>query len=298
MIAQPGSRLRAAYAAVLSLVIPGLGQVHARAWRAGLVLLGINEALSLGARVLTAAAPPILPAIAAVAAVVLVSIALMFASAFDAWRRVRAAPVPPRPRWFRSTWFAAIVLIGLGLAVDIVLPFGWRTFNIPSGSMTPTLMVGDFLLADTRAAYTPTRGDVVIFSHDDVDYVKRIIALPGDRIAMADGVPVLNGTPLAQTPDGEFVVPEPMSFGTKTRRLIETLPGGPSYPVLQLPSGSFRSMPEMTVPAGKLFMLGDHRDNSMDSRSAIGTVAIDAVIGPARTLYWSRDQSRILTTVR
>ena len=298
MIPTPGSRLRAAFAALLSLLVPGLGQVHARAWHIGLILLGINEALSLAVRVLTAVAAPILPAIAAAGAVVLVSIALMLATAVDAWRRVRAAPTPPRPRWFRSTWFAALVLIGLGLAVESVLPFGWRTFNIPSASMTPTLMVGDFLLADTRPGYRPALGDVVIFAHGDADYVKRIIGMPGDRIAIAGGVPVLNGTPLAQKDDGDTVIPEPMSFGQNARRLIETLPGGPSYPVLQLASGSFRTMAEMTVPAGKLFMLGDNRDNSADSRSALGTIPIASLIGPARTLYWARDRARILTAVR
>ena len=293
-----GSRLRAAYAAVLSLVIPGLGQVHARAWRAGLFLLAVNEVLSLGARVLTAMAPPVVPAIAAVAMVVGVSIILMVGSAVDAWRRVRAAPTPPRPRWFRSTWFAGLVLIGVGRAVDTVLPFGWRTFNIPSASMTPTLMVGDFLLADTRAGYRPARGDVVIFSHGDADYVKRIIGLPGDRISIEGGVPVLNGSLLVQRDDGETIIAETMSFGQKARRLVEMLPGGPAHPVLQLPSGSLRSMAELTVPAGRLFMLGDNRDNSLDSRSAMGLIPVDDLIGPARTLYWSRDRARVLSVVR
>ena len=262
------------------------------------MLLGVNEALSVGARVLTAVAPPIVPALAAVAMVVVVSLLLMVGAAVDAWGRVRASAVPAGPRWFRSTWFAATVLIGLGLAVDMVLPFGWRTFNIPSASMTPTLMVGDFLLADARAGYRPARGDVVVFSHGELDYVKRIVGLPGDRIAIEGGVPVLNGAPLVQRADGETIIPETMSFGQKARRLIETVPGGPSYPVLQLYSGGFRTMAELTVPPGRLFMMGDNRDNSLDSRSPLGLIPVDDLIGPARTLYWSRDRARIMSVVR
>lgn len=298
-----GGRLRAAWGAVLSFVIPGLGQVYARAWRVGLILLVVNEALSLAARVLTAVAPPILPALSAVGAVVFASLALMVGAAFDAYRRVRRMEVPARARWFQTTWFAAIILVALGFAADAALPFGWRTFNIPSSSMVPTLQVGDYLVADARSGVAPVRGDVVVFMlprDPSVDYVKRLIGLPGDRVAIQDGIVILNGTPLARRDEGETVIPEPMSFGTKGHRWTETLPDGRAYGIVTVPtSGGMNTMAERTIPPGQLFMMGDNRDNSQDSRfEQVGLIPTGNVVGVARTLYWSADRGQVLTSVR
>ncbi len=304
----PGGRAGILLAVLLSLVFPGLGQIYARAWRIGLVLLGVDTALSFGARLLTVAAPPILPALAAFGLVVGAGLALSVVAAADAVRRSRRGIPAQRPRWFRSTWFAALAMVAIGFGLDTALPFGWRAFDIPSSSMAPTLMVGDYLLADARAAgaVTPARGEVIIFEivrepgAEPIDYVKRVIGLPGERIALNDGIVTIDGTPTAQTQGPEAIIPEAMTFGIKARLDTETLPGGVSHPIYRIQGAALReTTAEVTVPAGRLFVLGDNRDNSVDSRYAeVGFVPIAAVVGPARTLYWSRDRGRVPSDIR
>jgi signal peptidase I len=175
---------------------------------------------------------------------------------------------------------------------------------IPSGSMRPTLLEGDVVLVN-RVAYDlklpltdvvllplgePQRGDVVTLSSptDGTRLIKRVVGLPGDRIAMQDDVLVLNGQPLTYTDAhsrGEAVT---AGFVVDAVRATEQLDGHP-HAVQLLPTlPARRSFAEVTVPAGHYFVLGDNRDNSHDSRF-IGMVPREKLIGRAHHVLVAAD---------
>jgi len=236
--------------------------------------------------------------------------------------------------WKSFGWF----LVKLVLVVLIFRTFIFTSFNIPSESMMPRLLVGDYLFAakwpygysryslpfaiDTGEgrmfASLPERGDVVIFKHpiDKTDYIKRVIGLPGDTIQMIDGVLHLNGAAIAKQRVDDLVVPisanqncgigrahftrrqEDGSYACHYPQFRETLPdGGPSYNVLDLGVVGVDSTAPVVVPEGKLFMMGDNRDNSQDSRRPavangwVGLVPEENLVGRASFMYFSTDGS-------
>ena len=220
-----------------------------------------------------------------------------------------------------------LVVLAWALRSFIVAPF-----NIPSGSMLPTLYIGDYLVVakwpygysrysfpfgfpsfDGRIfGQLPRRGDVVVFRHpsENADLVKRVIALPGDTIAVRDGVPILNGKALPQRKLSPYKLPispnTPCRAAQVTvsghasclfRAYRETVPGGPSYTVLdQVDGGPADDFPATKIPPGRVFMMGDNRDDSLDSRfppveNGIGMVPVDHLIGRALVTFWSTDGS-------
>lgn len=216
-----------------------------------------------------------------------------------------------------------------------VRTFAFSLFTIPSESMMPRLMPGDTIAAKKWPygyssnslpfdlplipgrwfAAEPERGDIVIFKHpvDGTDYVKRVIGLPGDTVEMRGGYVVLNGQTLSQSGTDDAIVPvspnSPCAWGGREearpaggadcryRRNREYLPSGVSYEVLDYGVTAQDNWGPREVPEGTMFLLGDNRDNSMDSRfpalpgGGVGFVGQDRLVGQAGALLYSTDGS-------
>ena len=205
-----------------------------------------------------------------------------------------------------------IVVNALILAM-IVRVFFFQPFNIPSGSMIPTLLVGDYLFVSKFSygysnhsfpfspdiisgrlwASEPERGDVAVFKlprDNSTDYIKRVIGLPGDSVQMIKGVLHINGKPVKRQRIDDFVTRD--SFGNMRRiaRYRETLPNDVSYETLDLVENGFGDNTKVfSVPKGFFFVMGDNRDNSTDSRveSAVGLVPAKNFIGRAEIIFFS-----------
>ena len=232
-----------------------------------------------------------------------------------------------------ARFLVTLFVVAWALRSFIVQPF-----NIPSGSMLPTLYIGDYLLVAkwpygySRYSFPfdfpsfggrilsklPKRGDVVVFRHPSAheDLIKRVIAVPGDIVELRGGRVILNGRPLALQELPASAIPITANSPCKAvppaqpsvvrvnghancqyRTYYETLPGGPSYTVLdQVAHGPADDFGPARVPTGDVFLMGDNRDDSLDSRfptfeGGIGMVPVDHLIGRALVTFWSTDGS-------
>ncbi len=173
-----------------------------------------------------------------------------------------------------------------------------KPFETPAGSMRPTLQQGDSFLVSQifpiiGERYAPERGDIVVFRHPQnqgVTYVKRVIGLPGERIQMKNGEVYLNGQPFDRQKAEAIEEKSRDGQVSLVQTYREILPNGRSHEVIDLQVDSrFDETPEFEVPEGNLFVLGDNRDNSIDSRMQehFGFVPIENVTGIARHIYFS-----------
>lgn len=230
-------------------------------------------------------------------------------------------------------------LVKLGLFVLVLRSFVFSPFSIPSESMLPRLLIGDYLIvAKWPYGFThysipfspplwsgrlfgrdPERGDVVVFKappNQRQDYIKRVIGLPGDLIEVRNGQVILNGTPVPRKRIADFIEPltdnsackksDAIQFREKASdgsercrypRYQETLPNGKSYAVLDLGTTPADDTQVYSVPADHIFLMGDNRDRSADSRfpavegAGIGIVPTENIIGRAWFSVFSTDGS-------
>jgi signal peptidase I len=218
-------------------------------------------------------------------------------------------------------------LVYAGLIALGVRTVAFEPFNIPSGSMIPTLLVGDFLFV-SKFSYgysrfsipfspplfgwakngrifgsVPHRGDVAVFrftKDTSIDYVKRVIGLPGDHIQMKAGQLFINGTEVPREPLGDYEAEDESGTRILTKRYQETLPNGVKHDLLKYSDEARfdvgneidpNNTPEYVVPDGDLFMMGDNRDNSADSRfqNDLGFVPMENLVGRAQFIFFSFD---------
>ena len=248
------------------------------------------------------------------------------------------APPPdqprPKPGAFATLRSLAIFAIAAWALRSLVV----APFSIPSGSMLPILYIGDYLFVHkwaygySRFSFpfqipsfdgrmfggTPERGDIVVFrppGQEDVDFIKRVIGIPGDLVAVTGGAVILNGRALQRESGGMIAVPvspnSPCRVVEGATPMVragaagigecvfpayrETLPGGPTYLTLdQVDTPRADDVAAVAVPAGHVFLMGDNRDDSLDSRysrfeGGVGLVPLDHLVGRASARFWSTD---------
>lgn len=203
------------------------------------------------------------------------------------------------------------VLIAVGIAL-FIRTFAYEPFNIPSGSMIPTLLVGDYLfvskfsygysrhslpmslpLIPGRIFFTePKRGDVVVFklpADNRTDYIKRIVGLPGDTIQVKEGILYINGEPVKRRRIEDYRDEDRYGRPADVKQYIETLPNGVEHRILELSDDQPNDNTGVYhVPEGHYFAMGDNRDNSVDSRfTRVGYVPRDNLVGRAEVLFYS-----------
>jgi signal peptidase I len=220
-----------------------------------------------------------------------------------------------RDSGFRDTVKTVFYAIAIALCVRT---FAYEPFNIPSGSMIPTLLVGDYLfvskfsygysryslplslpLIPDRIAFTqPHRGDVAVFklpSDNKTDYIKRIIGLPGDRVQVIKGILHLNGTEVKRERINDFIFRGHSGNTERIARYVETLPSGRKYFILEADGngGLLDNTPVYTVPKDHVFAMGDNRDQSKDSRflDDVGFIPMKNLVGQAKVIFFSIDGS-------
>jgi signal peptidase I len=220
----------------------------------------------------------------------------------------------------KQGWRGQLVqLVAIVLAVFVAKGALAEPFYVPSGSMEPTLLIGDALLAskypygygtaslpiqinlpETGRVFgeTPKLGDVVVFrwpGDRSQAWVKRVVGLPGDRIQMRQGQLFINDHPATLKPEGVGEAEDDNGNYERADRYVETLPNGVSHQIFKLrDNGRLDNTPEVTVPEGHLFVLGDNRDNSADSRvpvidGGVGLLPIDNLVGRADAVVGSWD---------
>ncbi|MBM3518156.1 MAG: signal peptidase I [Alphaproteobacteria bacterium] len=198
----------------------------------------------------------------------------------------------------------------------VVRTVAFEPFNIPSESMMPTLLVGDYLFV-SKYAYgyshhslpfgvgqvwrvrvlerVPERGDIAVFKlprDNATDYIKRVIGLPGDRIQVKGGQLFINDEPVKRERIADFLYQDRFGRSVLVPQYRETLPSGRSYLTLDLEGSSeYDDTPVYTVQPGHYFALGDNRDNSLDSRvkSGVGQIPAENLVGRAEFLFFSTD---------
>jgi signal peptidase I len=288
--ASPGSP---AIAAILSLLSLGTGHVYAaEPWRA----FGFFGASALAVALWGVLFRPLYLTLglAGVAIPLVLPAAIYVLAAFDAAKRARTRPVR-YPVWLVAVAFVAFSIFR-GFVASGLRFFFVEAFKIPSGGDVPTLMIGDHTFVDklTPRRRPPQRGELIVFpfpEHPDQDFVKRVVGLPGDTVQTTEDGVLLNGWPVPRCKVGRLhYADESMAHDGDV--WVEFL-GESSYLIFEDAAAGVRTTGTWHVKPGELFVMGDNRENSHDSRmwygGAGGGVPIRTVRGMPLTVWMSLD---------
>lgn len=257
-------------AVVANLVLPPLGHIYAGATRRGVTMWVVLTAVGALSVILAVHSPGLtamLPAFAVLAAKGMLTVDALLVA-----RKRRGDPTWRARRW-HFYLLVTVALTVISLALQETIRFEARAFRIPSGSMRPTLEVGDFMFAQmaTYRISAPRRGDVVVYAFPQdptKDMVHRVVGLPNEVIEVRDRQVFIDGLPL----DELHVVHSDPEVWSAER-------------------GPRDQLAPWRIPQGEVFVMGDDRDNSNDGRFW-GTLPIRMIRGRARVLYWSWDGAR------
>jgi len=218
-----------------------------------------------------------------------------------------------------NSFFSNLKSIGLAVFIALLIrSFVAEPFNIPSGSMKPNLLVGDFIFV-TKWSYgyskhslpfsiplipkkifsnIPNRGDIVVFKTPEdnrTDYIKRVIGLPGDKIRVTNGEIYLNENKILRKKLNDFIDNDKNSFIKRIRKYQE-YHDDLTFEVLDIMDDGIADNTKLfLVPEGHFFVMGDNRDNSQDSRfKTVGFIPIENLVGKARFIFFSLENSRFL----
>ena len=279
---------------LLNLLSPGLGLIRLARYRVGAAFLLTNALLMAGIASIYGTTSPLtylgfIALFAMAAAILLIG---FIGSIALSWRWSAKNEARQGRLW---RWYGVLGLWMLQLAINIVFTHidhtNYHNYNAASASMAPSLEAGDRFMAMTRPGQTIQRGDVVIVRHGAEEWVKRVAAIPGDTIALVDGIVVLNGVPVKTQLLGK--VPRPHDGLAPMASLIsEQFPGEarPHSILNNGPAPQDNSAP-VKLGADQYFLLGDNRDDSDDSRIApddggLGIVTRQRITGRALFRYW------------
>lgn len=208
-------------------------------------------------------------------------------------------------------------LLWAGLAALIIRSLFFEPFSIPSGSMKPTLVKGDFLFVNkmvygySRYSFplglgpipegtrvfgsTPERGDIIVFklpTNPKIDYIKRVVAVPGDTIQVRGGRLIINDVEMPREPIGRENTSDSNGFPQSLEAYIQELPNGARFAILEeSDDGPLDNTPVFRVPEDHVFAMGDNRDNSQDSRvsNLVGFIPLENIVGRAERIFMSFD---------
>ena len=281
---------------LLNLLRPGLGLFRLAHYRWGFAFIALDLAVLAGFAVASGIETQLTYGhlIAALAIVAVYFLVACGVSVALSWRW--SAEISPRRGWLWR-WYGILsicaLLIAFSWPINKAITLNYRNFYTPTATMAPTLEPGDQIVAKMRDIYPISRGDVVIARQNHEEWVKRIVGIPGDTVAMRDGNVIINGVQVRQQILAQIQRKDSATVRRATL-LSEQLPGErTSHRILDFGQTPQDDLPPVKLGPSQYFLLGDNRDNSMDSRfspseGGLGLVDRSSIAGRVLFRYWRR----------